>query len=79
MEKGNAMTYNRLSRGVRRALLTSLLATPALAVQAQAQHPPPAPPEAVELDRIVVTAQSREQELKDVPIALQVVGENVIE
>ena len=79
MGKGNAMTYNRLSRGVRRALLTSLLATPALAVQAQVQHPPPAPPEAIELDRIVVTAQSREQELKDVPIALQVVGQSVIE
>ena len=31
MGKGNAMTYNRLSRGVRRALLTSLLATSALA------------------------------------------------
>ena len=79
MGKGNAMTYNRLSRGVRRALLGSLLATPALAVQAQVQHPPPAPPEAIELDRIVVTAQSREQELKDVPIALQVVGQSVIE
>jgi len=72
------MTYNRLTRGVRKALLTSLLASPALAAQAQ-QPSAPAPAEAIELDRIVVTAQSREQELKDVPIALQVVGENVIE
>ncbi|WP_433851790.1 TonB-dependent receptor [Stenotrophomonas nitritireducens] len=72
------MTYNRLTRGVRKALLTSLLASPALAAQAQ-QPSTPAPADAIELDRIVVTAQSREQELKDVPIALQVVGENVIE
>ena len=75
MDRGNSMTYNRLTRGIRRALLTSSLAAPALTAQAQS----PARPEAVELDRIVVTAQSREQELKDVPIALQVVGENVIE
>ncbi len=78
MGKGNSMTYNRLTRGVRKALLTSLLASPALAAQAQ-QPSTPAPADAIELDRIVVTAQSREQELKDVPIALQVVGENVIE
>ncbi|MCL7713929.1 TonB-dependent receptor [Stenotrophomonas mori] len=71
------MTYNSLARGVRFALATSLLAVPALSARAQA--PSPAAHEAVELDRIVVTAQSREQELKDVPIALQVVGEEVIE
>lgn len=71
------MTYNKLARGIRKALAVSLLASPALA--AQAQESPQAKQQAVELDRIVVTAQSREQELKDVPIALQVVGENVIE
>lgn len=42
----------------------------------------PAPPatvtEATTLDRIMVTAQSRDQELQDVPIALQVVGESMI-
>jgi len=70
------MTYNRLTCGIRNALLASLLGSPALAAQAQQ---PPDGPAAVELDRIVVTAQSREQELKDVPIALQVVGEDVIE
>lgn len=35
--------------------------------------------DAVTLDRIVVTAQSREQELQDVPIALQVVTEQLID
>ncbi|MCD9088007.1 TonB-dependent receptor [Stenotrophomonas sp. SY1] len=33
---------------------------------------------ATTLDRITVTAQSREQELKDVPIALQVVDQNLL-
>ena len=71
------MKYNRLSNSVRRALLVSLLAPTAMAVQAQ--DTATANKAATDLDRIVVTAQSREQELKDVPIALQVVGEDVLE
>ena len=35
--------------------------------------------EPVELDRLIVTAQSREQELQDVPIALQVVDAEMID
>ena len=70
------MTPNRLAVGLRRALCGSALA--AIAMSAQAQETAPAAPEAKELDRIIVTAQSREQELQDVPIALQVVGEDVL-
>ena len=51
------------------------------AAQAQpAAAPAPAPAaEARTLDRIIVTAQSREQELQDVPIALQVIDAQVID
>jgi len=63
--------------GVRRALLGTC-AMAASAGMAWAQEAPAADGGAVELDRIVVTAQSREQELKDVPIALQVIGEDVV-
>jgi len=71
------MTPDRLAIGLRRALWGSALV--AMAASAQAQDAVPAAAEATELDRIVVTAQSREQELQDVPIALQVVGEDVLE
>ncbi len=56
----------------------------AVAQDAAAQEPPaPAAPagesEPVELDRLIVTAQSREQELQDVPIALQVVDQALLD
>ena len=72
-------------------LRRALLGACALPLAALAQQPPPdpapAPPaaeaapaaEAQTLDRIIVTAQSREQELQDVPIALQVIDAQVIE
>ena len=41
---------------------------------APAAPTPPADTDATTLDRITVTAQSREQELQEVPIALQVVN-----
>ena len=75
------MTYDKLASGIRRALLASVLASAALSVQAQdkPQDAPKDKQDATTLDRIVVTAQSREQELQDVPIALQVVDASAIE
>ena len=70
------MTYNKLACGVRRALLVSVLGSAAIA--AQAQEAPQNKGDAVTLDRIVVTAQSREQELQDVPIALNVLDESLL-
>jgi len=73
--------------GMRRALFGGCLLAAstgtAWAQQAGAAPADPASPatetEATTLDRIMVTAQSRDQELQDVPIALQVVGEDVIQ
>ncbi|WP_256645619.1 TonB-dependent receptor [Thermomonas paludicola] len=75
------MKHHILTDGVRKALLASLLASAAFSAQAQEtpQAQPAAKPDAVQLDKIVVTAQSREQELQDVPIALQVVDADVID
>lgn len=75
------MEHHILTDAVRKALLVSLLASAAFSAQAQEtpQAQPAAKPDAVQLDRIVVTAQSREQELQDVPIALQVVDADVID
>lgn len=72
--------------GMRQALFGGCLLAAstgtAWAQQAGAAPADPAPPatvtEATTLDRIMVTAQSREQELQDVPIALQVIGESMI-
>ena len=66
--------------GMRRVLFGGcLLATSTGTVWAQQAAPAvPAQSEAATLDRIIVTAQSREQELQDVPIALQVVDEAII-
>ena len=66
--------------GMRRVLFGGcLLATSTGTAWAQqATPPPPASSDAVTLDRIMVTAQSREQELQDVPIALQVVDQTII-
>lgn len=71
------MKQDTLTRGIRKALLVSLLGSAALA--AQAQETPKDKQDPVSLDKIVVTAQSREQELQDVPIALQVIDASVIE
>src|SRR3546814_14566851 len=73
-------------------LRRALLGACALPLLALAQEPPPdpvpqaqsapdpAPPaDAKTLDRIIVTAQRREQELPDVPIPLQVNDAQVIE
>ncbi|MEO6103699.1 MAG: TonB-dependent receptor [Pseudoxanthomonas sp.] len=72
--------------GMRRALFGGcLLAASAGTAMAQqtgaapADTTPPAEAEATTLDRIMVTAQSRDQELQDVPIALQVIGEGLIQ
>ncbi|HSX65273.1 MAG TPA: TonB-dependent receptor plug domain-containing protein, partial [Pseudoxanthomonas sp.] len=61
--------------GLRRALFggCTLLAA---AGPAWGQDAPPA--DAITLDAITVTAQGREQELQDVPIALQVLNEQLI-
>lgn len=68
-----------LVMAMRRALVGGCLlassTAPAWAQQAQA----PAGAEATTLDRIMVTAQSREQELQDVPIALQVIDASFIQ
>ncbi|MFC5570113.1 TonB-dependent receptor [Lysobacter yangpyeongensis] len=48
-------------------------------VPASAQEAAPAQRTATDLDAITVTAQSREQELQDVPIALQVVDERLLD
>ena len=71
------MKPNGLAVCLRRAMWASMLASMATAVQAQ--DTAAAGDEAVELDRIVVTAQSREQELQDVPIALQVVDAQLLD
>src|SRR5688572_7289602 len=71
---------NRLTVSLTYALFgcASLLAASSAMAQ-DAPAPDPAPQEATDLDAITVTAQSREQELQDVPIALQVVGEQLLD
>lgn len=71
---------NRLTVSLTYALFgcASLLAAPSAMAQ-DAPAPDPAQQEATDLDAITVTAQSREQELQDVPIALQVVGEQLLD
>ena len=53
--------------------------TPAGAPAAQAAREEAREQAPVDLDRMVVTAQSREQELQDVPIALQVVNQALLD
>ncbi len=66
---------------LRRALAGACLLPLAAAAWAQEQAPAAQAQQndAVTLDRIVVTAQSREQELQDVPIALQVVTDRLLD
>jgi iron complex outermembrane receptor protein len=76
------MKHHLLTGGIRRALLATVLASAALSAQAQdaaAANKAQSKQDATNLDKIVVTAQSREQELRDVPIALQVVDASTID
>ncbi len=68
---------NRLAICLGRALFG--IAVAAVAPQALAQASAASSDEATQLDKITVTAQSREQELQDVPIALQVVTEQLLD
>ena len=73
------MKQRNLAIGLRRALAGCMaLGASGAAMAQQTPAPAAAGDAATTLDRIVVTAQSREQKLKDVPIALQVVGEDVM-
>ncbi|WP_176693204.1 TonB-dependent receptor [Arenimonas terrae] len=67
---------NRLSVRVRQALVGGLAFGAAGLAFAQDATPPAEP---TVLDTITVTAQSREQDVQDVPIAMQVVNEQLIE
>ncbi|MCL1635429.1 TonB-dependent receptor [Luteimonas sp. SX5] len=72
-----------LGVSLRRALIGACALPFAFSAWAQtapaAAQQDPAARDAVTLDRIIVTAQSREQELQDVPIALQVVTDQLID
>ena len=59
----------------RRVILSALLSSVAIATPAFAQDNPPAKDE----DEIVVTAQKREQNLQDVPISIQAIGEQKLD
>lgn len=67
-----------LSLRVRQALFGSIAAGAASVALAASQDAGKAPDVAT-LDRITVTAQSREQELQEVPIALQVVNAQMLD
>lgn len=67
-----------LSLRVRQALFGGLAAGAASLAFAAPQDGEPGP-DATTLDAITVTAQSREQELQDVPIALQVVTQQLLD
>src|SRR5690242_10763916 len=67
-----------LSLRVRQALFGSIAAGAASLAFAAPQEGEAAS-DAVTLDTITVTAQSREQELQDVPIALQVVSAQMLD
>ncbi|WP_206861773.1 TonB-dependent receptor [Lysobacter changpingensis] len=67
---------SRLALGLGRALFGCIVVAASPLAFAQTA---PDRPDATELDTITVTAQSREQELLDVPIALQVVTEQLID
>jgi len=69
---------SRLAISLGRAL-SGLAFTAAMPLAMAQTADAPAPVSATQLDTITVTAQSREQELQDVPIALQVVTEQLLE
>ena len=67
--------HSKLVTSLRRAMLAaSALSATGVAFAQDA----PQQADAVTLDKVTVTAQSREQELQDVPIALQVVDEALL-
>lgn len=68
-----------LSLRVRQVLFGGLAAGVASIAFAAPQEDGADGPDATTLDAITVTAQSREQELQDVPIALQVVNEQLLD
>ena len=71
------MTFKtrKLAICLRRAIIAAALSTTGAAFAQDAPQPAAdAAPDAATLDMITVTAQSREQELQEVPIALQVVN-----
>ena len=74
------LNQRNLVIGLRRALFGGmLLGASGMAYAQQATTPAAAADEATTLDTIKVTAQSREQELKDVPIAITVVNADMID
>ena len=74
-----SLRKNRLAVSLAYALIgcASLAMAPALAQDAPASEP--SPRTATDLDAVTVTAQSREQEIQDVPIALQVLDEQMLD
>jgi iron complex outermembrane receptor protein len=74
------LNQRNLVIGLRRALLGCMVLGASSAAWAQQAAAPAAPQdEATTLDTIKVTAQSREQELKDVPIAISVINADLID
>ena len=71
------MSHSIHQRKTNTALATAVLATLAAAQTAGAQ--PVAADEATVLAEIIVTAQKREQKLQDVPIAVSVVGGDLVD
>ena len=72
------VTQRNLVVGLRRALFGGCVVLGAGGT-AWAQSTPQGEQDATNLDTIVVTAQSRQQELQDVPIALQVVDQQLLD
>ena len=76
------MTFTKprtLATGLRRAILAAgALSATGVAFAQDAPQPAPQDKDAKTLDTVTVTAQSREQELQDVPIALQVVNSELL-
>ena len=76
------MTFKtrKLAICLRRAIIAAALSTTGAAFAQDAPQPAAdAAPDAATLDMITVTAQSREQQLQDVPIALQVVNKALLD
>ena len=72
------VTQRNLVVGLRRALFGGCMVL-GTGGTAWAQSTPQGEQDATNLDTIVVTAQSRQQELQDVPIALQVVDQQLLD
>ena len=72
------VTQRNLVVGLRRALFGGCVVL-GTGGTAWAQSTPQGEQDATNLDTIVVTAQSRQQELQDVPIALQFVDQQLLD